>query len=110
MEKLLFASLLTLAMALPVNSQVGPGKNPTDIADGGGQELYATVCTNSTNGRLSLRSGPGTNYAKIKEISNGHKLALIDSQYGKDGFRWWEVYHNNSRGWVRADYVCGDPN
>lgn len=111
MLKFLMAGTLIFAVALPVKAQVGPGMGPSDHHGGGmgGEGLYANVCTKDRNGRLSLRSGPGQNYAKVKEISNGHRLALNFSEYGNDGFRWWNVFHNGSRGWVRADYVCGDP-
>lgn len=110
MHKILLASALTLTFALPIKAQVGPGANSSDIPYGrGGDTIYAQVCTNEPNGRLSLRSGPGQNYRKIKEIRNGDTLALNSSQYDNRGFRWWSVYHNGSRGWVRADYVCGDP-
>lgn len=108
MQKILVASLLTLAIALPVKAQVGPGAGAADVP-AGGQGTYAYVCTRDRTGRLSLRAGLGQNYRKIKEVRNGNTLALITSAYDKAGFRWWNVYHNGSRGWVRADYVCGDP-
>ncbi len=107
MLKTLMASALILAVALPVKSQIGPGLGPTDSVARG--ERYAQVCTRERNGRLSLRTGPGQGYNKIKEIPNGHSIALFDGEYGGDGFYWWNVLHNGSRGWVRADYVCGDP-
>lgn len=106
MLKTLMASTLILAFAIPVKAQVGPGLGATDHVAGNFE--YAQVCTSSRNGRLSLRTGPGQNYPKIKEISNGHTLAVNHSEYGKDGFRWLNVYHNGSSGWVRADYVCGN--
>ncbi len=106
MLKTLMASALILAVALPVKAQVGPGMGPTDRVARG---INAQVCTRNRNGRLSLRTGPGRDYRKIKEIPNGHTLALNFSEYGNDGFRWWNVYHNGNQGWVRSDYVCGDP-
>lgn len=71
--------------------------------------MYATVCTHQRNGRLSLRTGPGQNYPKVKEIRNGNQVALVNAEYSPDGFRWWNVLHNGTRGWARADYICGDP-
>lgn len=110
MLKSLIASTLILAVAVPVKAQVGPGSSNADyIAGSGGGRYYASVCTNTYNGRLSLRTGPGKNYPKIKEIPNGHTVALNYSEYDNDGFRWWNANHKGSRGWVRADYVCGDP-
>lgn len=100
------ASTLILAFAIPVKAEVGSGLGATDHVAGNFE--YAKVCTSSRNGRLSLRTEPGQDYRKIKEIANGHTLALNYSEYGNDGFRWLNVSHNGSRGWVRADYVCGD--
>lgn len=108
MKNIVVTSAFILALALPVKAQIGPGSNPTDVPIGGNGQ-YAYVCTNSAKGRLSLRTGPGQNFGKIKEIANGNTVALISSAYDTQGFRWWNVYHNGSRGWVRADYVCGDP-
>ncbi|MFB2979944.1 SH3 domain-containing protein [Microseira sp. BLCC-F43] len=108
--KTLITSTLMLSVALPIKAQVGPGLGPTDTARNSDVQSYARVCTNDTrNGRLSLRTGPGQQYPKIKEIRNGQTIGLIRGQYGSDGFYWWNVFHNGSRGWARADYICGDP-
>ena len=106
MFKYVLTSIFLVGLALPVNAQVGPGKGPTDYKV---RSTYGRVCTRSARGRLSLRTAPGTNYDKIKEIPNGHSIALRNGQYGKDGFYWWYASHNGSDGWVRSDYVCGDP-
>ncbi|MEM9275897.1 MAG: SH3 domain-containing protein, partial [Cyanobacteria bacterium P01_F01_bin.143] len=82
--------------------------NPSyDVYGSGGSN--GRVCTRSARGRLSLRTGPGRGYSKVKEIPNGHIVALRNGEYATDGFYWWYVSHNGSNGWVRADYVCGDP-
>jgi uncharacterized protein YraI len=108
MLKTIIFSSFFVAFAFPVNAQVGPGLGSSDrIASE--PENYAQVCTKSANGRLTLRMGPGQEFNKVKEIANGQMLALNGGKYGRDGFWWWNVYHNNSRGWVRSDYVCGDP-
>jgi hypothetical protein len=111
MLKTLFASTLLLTVILPAKAQVGPGLSYGDHigTNYGRGQYYAQICTRQRNGRLSLRTGPGQEYRKLKEIPNGHRVALMDSEYGNDGFRWWNVLHNGNRGWVRADYVCGDP-
>lgn len=110
MWKTLLATAVVLTAALPVQAQIGPGLSSNDyIGRNGDDEYYAQVCTRQRNGRLSLRSGPGQEYRKLKEISNGHRVALTNSEYGRDGFRWWNVLHNGNSGWVRADYVCGEP-
>jgi hypothetical protein len=114
MQKIVLASALLLAVALPVKAQTGPGLGETDyrgnlVSNSSGGERYARVCTNDYNGRLSMRMGPGTQYNKIKEIPNGHYLGLVSGEYSRDGFYWWQVLHNGNRGWVRSDFVCGDP-
>lgn len=114
MQKIFMASALILAVALPAKAQTGPGLGETDYrgslaSDSYGRERYARVCTSDRNGHLSMRMGPGAQYKKIKEISNGHYLGLVGGEYGSDGFYWWEVLHNGNKGWVRSDYVCGDP-
>lgn len=110
MFKTIVTSAFLLAAALPVKAQVGSGLGVTDYVNhSSSQATYAQVCTRSGNGRLSLRMGPGTNFGKIKEIPNGHTVALSSGKYASDGFYWWNIYHNGSQGWVRSDYVCGDP-
>lgn len=102
----LAANILVLTAVLPLKAQVGPGLDPYDTMANRGR--YATVCTKTAQGRLSMRTGPGTGYRKIKEIPNRHTVALDGGQYGNDGFWWWRVSHNGSYGWSRADYICGD--
>ena len=109
MLKTLITCTLILGVASPVKSQVGPGLGRTDAASSFRTERYANVCTRASKGRLSLRNGPGQQYNKVKEISNGNTVALVGGQYSPDGFYWWKVLHNGNNGWVRADYVCGDP-
>ncbi|WP_235658723.1 SH3 domain-containing protein, partial [Fischerella thermalis] len=104
MFKCFLGSALILAAALPVKAEIGPGLGRTDIASSTDDVPY--VCTNDDNGRLSLRSGPGTNFRKIKEIPNGNSVNILSGQYGRDRYYWWNVRHERSLGWVRADYVC----
>ncbi|MFH7031023.1 MAG: SH3 domain-containing protein [Heteroscytonema crispum UTEX LB 1556] len=108
MLKTFMTSVLILAATLPVNAEVGPGHGRTDSIASGPQS-YAEVCTKDGSGRLSMRSGPGRDFRKLKEIPNGDEVGLMGGKYGQDGFWWWSVSHNNRRGWVRAHYVCGDP-
>ena len=111
----LTTTLVFCGLVSSVTAQVGPGKGPTDYNYGngrtaiGGENAYAQVCTRERNGRLSFRQGPGRQYGKIKEVPNGHTLALLGGGYSNDGFWWWKSAHNGNVGWVRADYVCGDP-
>jgi hypothetical protein len=110
MLKILVATALTLAAVLPVNAQVGPGFGRRDhVSQNYRPQHYAEVCTKNHDGRLSLRTGPGPSYRKILEIPNRNVIGLNFGKYGDDGFWWWNTYHNGYQGWVRADYVCGDP-
>jgi uncharacterized protein YgiM (DUF1202 family) len=54
-----------------------------------------------TNDSVSLRSGPGSNTAKIATLSTGAKLALTGIE--RDGYK--EVSSNAGKGWVAASYI-----
>ncbi|MBD6619298.1 SH3 domain-containing protein [Komarekiella sp. 'clone 1'] len=108
MFKTIMTSVLILTAALPANAEVGPGLGNTDSVASRSQS-YAQVCTNDGTGRLSMRNGPGRNFRKVKEIPNGDVVVLTGGKYSQDGYWWWNVSHSRGRGWVRADYVCGDP-
>ncbi|MDM9381213.1 SH3 domain-containing protein [Chlorogloeopsis sp. ULAP01] len=108
MLKIFMTGALILAAALPARAQVGPGLGRTDSIASRPQS-YAQVCTNDVYGRLSVRSGPGRNFRKLKEITNGQLVGLMSGQYGQDGFWWWRISHQNGSGWARADFLCGDP-
>ncbi|WP_309745468.1 SH3 domain-containing protein [Chamaesiphon sp. OTE_20_metabat_361] len=100
--KILTATALLFAIALPASAQVGPAysnrvtKNLT----------YGNVCTAQGSSSLSIRSGPGKSYRVLKQVSNGTGLSFNGSQYGKDGFQWLRTSSNGRRGWVRSDYIC----
>ncbi|MGK7877188.1 MAG: hypothetical protein AB4426_28995 [Xenococcaceae cyanobacterium] len=122
----LIAAASALVIALPAAAQVGPGMGPTDyiytspgsrnvIYIGGGNPStpvgFGQVCTrNQRYGRLNLRRAPST-YANppLVEIPNRVGLNLYGGVYGNDNFWWWYTRYGNNWGWVRADYVCGDP-
>ncbi len=109
MLKTLMTSTMLLAIALPLNAQ-GPGCGPTDgYCQRGTGGQYGRVCTRDRNSRLSLRTGPGQNFGKIMEIPNGRSIGLLEGRYGPDGIYWWQANYNGRQGWVRADYICDDP-
>ena len=99
--KILTATALLFAIALPAAAQVGPAYRS---AQGNN---YGNVCTAERGSTLSLRSGPGKNYRALTQIRDGRGISLNSSQYGSDGFKWWLTSANGRQGWVRADYVCG---
>jgi uncharacterized protein YraI len=105
MFKLFMASALIFAAALPVVAEeVGPGVGRISSSDG----YVASVCTNDVGGSLTLRTGPGRNYKKIRQIPAGNNIRVIDSTKTDDGFEWFKVTYKNSRGWVRSDYICNN--
>ena len=105
MFKLLMASALIFAAALPVAAeQVSPGVGRTSRLEG----YVAFVCTDDAGSSLTLRIGPGINYDKIRQIPSGKNIRVIDSTKSADGIEWFKVSYKNSRGWVRSDYVCNN--
>ena len=108
MFKIFMTSVIVLAAALPASAEVGPGLGRTDSVSSRPQN-YGQICTNDSDGSLSMRSGPGRNFRTMKEISNKEEVALMSGKYSQDGFYWWKVSHDGDSGWVRADYVCNDP-
>jgi uncharacterized protein YraI len=99
--KILTATALLFAIALPATAQVAYRSAQGDS--------YGNVCTAERGSSLSLRSGPGKNYRALTQIRDGNSVVLTNSQYGRDGFKWWLTSANGRQGWVRADYVCGAP-
>lgn len=110
MIKTLLASILIVGVSLPSLAQVGPGLGTSDyVSQRRSYTKYGRICTRSQNGRLSLRTGPGQGYYKLAEVPNQQYIPLYSGQYSNDGFWWWNVTYNGYDGWVRADYVCEDP-
>ncbi len=109
MFKTLLASVLIAGATLPVAAQVGPGLGYSDYASRPSTTNYGRICTKSSNGRLSMRTGPGQNYRKIVEVPNAQYVPLNSGEYSSDGFWWWNVNYNGYNGWARADYICEDP-
>jgi uncharacterized protein YraI len=98
--KLLTATALLFAIALPAIAQVEP-------AESKGYTGVGTVCTAERGSNLSVRSGSGKNYRVLTQIRDRSGIQINDIQYGKDGFQWLLTSANGLRGWVRADYICG---
>jgi uncharacterized protein YraI len=100
--KILTATALLFAIALPATAQVGPAYRSAQ-----GSISSGTVCTAEHGSSLSLRSGPGKNFRAITQIRDGKSVFLEGSRYGQDGFNWLRTSSNGRQGWVRADYICG---
>jgi uncharacterized protein YgiM (DUF1202 family) len=102
----LAGALILTSAALPAAAQeVGPGIGGRRLIS---SEYVAHVCTNNSDGRLSLRTGPGKSNRKIMELSNNTNINVLSSINGQDGFMWFRVRHDGTgaKGWVRSDYVC----
>jgi uncharacterized protein YraI len=98
--KILTATALLLAIALPATAQVGPAYVSQN-------SNYGTVCTVERGSSLSVRSGSGKNYRVLTQVRDGNGIAVNSGQQGRDGFRWLSASANGRQGWVRADYICG---
>jgi uncharacterized protein YraI len=97
--KFLTVTTLLFAITLPAAAQVGPAYVSQNSS-------YGTVCTAQRGSSLSLRNGPGKNYRVLTQIRDRSGIAINNSQYGQDGFKWLLTSANGRRGWVRSDYVC----
>ncbi|MBD2357476.1 SH3 domain-containing protein [Tolypothrix sp. FACHB-123] len=103
MSKLLIASGLILAAALPVTAgEVVPGVGQISRSEG----YSASVCTNDPSGKLALRNGPGQHHDEIQQIPSGRSIRVLNTRRSQDGFDWFKISYKHSRGWVRSDYVC----
>ena len=49
---------------------------------------------------LNVRSGAGTGYRVIGELSEGYRVSIISSSNG-----WYEINYNGTTGYVSADYI-----
>ncbi len=111
LKTLMTGVLLVATTALPLSAQQGPGCGRYDNCPprGGGRGgSYSRICTNSPNGRLNIRTGPGTNYRRLGQVPNGAQVPIWGSARGRDGqsYRWQNISYNGVQGWVRSDYVC----
>jgi hypothetical protein len=75
---------------------------PAEIAIG----IYVKVSgTEGTD--LSVRAGPGTNYARLKIVAEGSVLKVLDGPSEADGYVWWQLQDISDGvvGWAVADYL-----
>jgi hypothetical protein len=75
---------------------------PGEIAIG----VYVRV--SGTGGSdLSFRADPGTNYARLKIVTEGSVLKVLDGPVEADGYVWWQLQDVSDGvvGWAVADYL-----
>ncbi|AFY31837.1 SH3 domain-containing protein [Calothrix sp. PCC 7507] len=105
MFKALLAGALILTAILPAAAEeVGPGVGGRNYTSAEGYNAH--VCTNESDGSLSVRTGPGKGNRKILELSNRTNISVLDRRNGRDGFVWFRVRKGEVTGWVRSDYIC----
>jgi len=56
----------------------------------------------TANQNVNVRSGPGTNYARIGELSAGQSFEITGKNAAGD---WYQFDFNGRAGWVRQDFV-----
>ncbi|MDF5736721.1 MULTISPECIES: SH3 domain-containing protein [unclassified Nostoc] len=105
MLKTFFAGTLILTAILPAAAEeVGPGIGGRNSISAEGYSAH--VCTNESDGSLSLRTKPGKSSRKITELSNKTNIRVINTTNGQDGFVWFRIRKDEITGWVRSDYIC----
>ncbi len=55
---------------------------------------------------LNVRSGPGTSYSKIDELSTGTTVTIIGEDHASDGALWYQIRYSGSQtGYVHSQYI-----
>ena len=72
----------------------------------GGRRLQVRVCTRNANGKVNIRTGPGTEYSSIAQIPNGTIMNTVMQDTGSDGYQWYALELGNVVGWARGDFLC----
>jgi uncharacterized protein YraI len=75
---------------------------PQEIAIG----VHVQV-SDTGGGDLSFRAGPGTDYARLKIVTEGTVLKVLDGPSEADGYVWWRLQDvsDGMVGWAVADYL-----
>lgn len=64
-------------------------------------ETTATVAASV----LNVRSGPGTNYSRVTELSAGNTVTIVDEERGSDGEIWAKIRVGGQNGYVMKSYL-----
>lgn len=75
---------------------------PTGEADSGELLVNDQALVQTTEGdSLNVRSGPGTTFSRVSQLSNGALVTLIEGPRSGEGFVWWRVRTSSGmEGWV----------
>ncbi|MBM4431051.1 MAG: SH3 domain-containing protein [Chloroflexi bacterium] len=65
------------------------------------------VTVSGTGGQqLSLRAGPGQSQARLRILTEGTRLLVLDGPEAGDGYQWWKVRTDDGvEGWVAGDWL-----
>jgi len=66
--------------------ELEPAPSETEIKPGVEVEVVGT----GVDG-LSFRSGPGTNYARLKTVYDGATFTVLEGPEESGGYRWWRL-------------------
>lgn len=66
----------------------------------GGQAQVTTE-----GGALRVRPNPSTGGEPIGTLENGAIITIVGGPSEGDGYTWWEIEINGTRGWVAADFL-----
>jgi hypothetical protein len=86
----------------PLSTPGSASAVPTEIGIG----VYVKV--SGTGGSdLSFRANAGTNYARLKVVTEGAILKVLDGPTEADGYTWWQLQDvsDGMVGWAVADYL-----
>lgn len=89
---------------IPPTSSSGSGSSGTGVLTINGQARVQTT----EGDLLNVRSGPGTTFSRVAQLSNGAVVTLVEGPRSGEGFTWWRIRTDSGmEGWVveRADDV-----
>ena len=127
--KSLIVTISCLLIAFPAVAQGGPCLGISDYDSNPAYELTINpfprnqlpsysfggynsgqIRTRQANSTVNLRSQANTNANNVlTAIPNKTRIRLYGGYYSQDNYWWWFTEYNNKLGWIRADYICGDP-
>lgn len=77
-------------------------------------QCQATLTATNRNSRITLRSGPGTNYRSVGYGLVGDRVYVltvippeVDYQKDRQGYGWYRVGfpRSGAKGWIREDFL-----
>lgn len=107
--KILMPCLATAAMTIPAKVVFAQHTFPNERS-----HCRATLTADTPNSRITLRSGPGTNYQSLGYGLAGDRVYVLtlsppETDYEKDaqGSGWYRVGFPGSgaKGWIREDFL-----